>query len=65
MLIAYLPRFYYLKILLDWNCRGGKTKDGVADREAIVKGLNALILSYVLDAVISILFNIFIVSVGF
>jgi len=54
MIVAEIPRLFYLCKLCGFVCCGGKTKDSVADREGIVMAMKALILNQVLSVVLII-----------
>merc|ERR1712205_226973 len=52
MIIAELPRVYYMCKLCGWVCCGGKTKDTAEDRAGVVMAINALIISCLLSLVL-------------
>jgi hypothetical protein len=54
MIVAEIPRMYYLCKLCGFVCCGGKTRDTVADREGIVMAMKALILNQALSAILII-----------
>jgi len=58
MIVAYLPRLYYLCKLCGYNCCGGKTKDTSTDRYALVQAMNALIVSIILTAILTIVITL-------
>ena len=55
MIVAYIPRMYYLVKLCGYNCCGGKTKDTSKDREELVLAMNALMVSTILAVVLTII----------
>ena len=58
MIVAYIPRLYYLCKLCGWNCCGGKTKDTSTDRYALVQAMNALLVSDVLTCILTIIITL-------
>jgi len=55
LIIAEIPRMYYLCKLCGFCCCGGKARDSVADRSGIVMAMKALALNQILSIVIIII----------
>jgi hypothetical protein len=55
MIVAEIPRLYYLCKLCGWVCCGGKTNDTVKDRESVVMAMKALLLNQALSALLIII----------
>ena len=55
LLVAEIPRLYYLCTLCGYACCGGKTKDTSADRAKLVMAMNALALNQALSAILIII----------
>ena len=58
LIVAEIPRLYYMCMLCGYVCCGGKTKDTVADREKCVNAMNALIISVALSAVLTLVITL-------
>ena len=58
MLVAYIPRLAYMCKLFGYNCCGGKTKDTSTDRYGLVQAMNALIVSIIFTAILTIIITI-------
>jgi hypothetical protein len=55
MAISEIPRLYYLCMLCGYVCCGGKVRDTSADRQNCVKAMNALLVSYILSFILTLI----------
>jgi hypothetical protein len=55
LLVAEIPRLYYLCTLCGYCCCGGKTKDDVASRSKLIMAMNALAINQGLSAILVII----------
>ena len=58
MLIAEIPRLYYLCLLCGYCCCGGKAKDTAADRAKLKTAMEALIVSLLLSIVLIVVITL-------
>ena len=55
LIVAEIPRMYYLCKLCGFCCCGGKVRDTVADRKGIVMAIKALVVNLILSALLIII----------
>lgn len=60
MCVCYLPRLYYFCKLCGYQCMGGKTNDTYEDRDGLVWGINALLMSHICTIVSTVAITIFV-----
>jgi len=55
LIVAYIPRLFYLGKLCGYVCCGGKVKDTSDDRQGCVIAMNALLISHIMTAVLAVI----------
>jgi hypothetical protein len=55
LIVAEIPRMYYLCKLCGFVCCGGKARDTVADRKGIVMAIKALVVNQLLSALLIVI----------
>jgi len=57
LIVAYIPRLFYLGKLCGYVCCGGKVKDTSDDRQGCVIAMNALLISHIMTAVLAVVIS--------
>ena len=58
MILSFIPRFYWFKKLCSFVCCGGKRKDTHDDRQALLTGVHALLVSQFFTIITTLIITI-------
>ena len=55
LIVAEIPRLFFLCKLCGFICCGGKTRDTLADREGLIMAMNGLIINQILSVLLIVI----------